>query len=127
MKSWLEKNNIEIYLTHNKGKSVFAERSTVTLKNKIFKYMTSISRNVYIEKLDDIVDKFENTYQSTIEMKPVDVKSGTYIDFNKENNKKDPKFNVRDHVRISKYKNVFTKGYENNCKKQIKKSLELKK
>ena len=75
MKSWLEKNCIEIYSTHNERKSVIAERFTRTLKNKIYKNMTSISKIVYIDKLDDIVNKYSNTYHNTIKMKPVDVKS----------------------------------------------------
>ena len=74
MKSWLEKNDIEMYSTHNEGKSVVAERFIRTLKNKIYKYMTSISKNVYIDKLEDIVSKYNNTYHSTIKMKPGDVK-----------------------------------------------------
>ena len=73
--------------------------------------MTSISKNVYIDKLDDIVDEYNNTYHRTIKMKPVDVKDNTYIDFKKEVNDKDPKFKVGDHVKISKHKNIFGKGY----------------
>ena len=61
MKSWLEKNDIEVYSTHNEEKSVIAERFVRTLKNKIFKYMTSVSKNVYIDKLDDIANKYNNT------------------------------------------------------------------
>ena len=71
--------------------------------------MTSVSKNVYIDKLDDIVNKYINTYHSTIEMKPIDVKSSTYIDFDKKNNKKRPKLKVGDNVRISKYQNIFGK------------------
>ena len=103
MKSWLGKNDIEMYLTHNEGKSVAAERFIRTLKNKIYKYTTSISKNVYIDKLDDIVNKYNNTYHSTIKMKSVDVKSNTYINSSKEINDKDPKFKIGDIVRISKY------------------------
>ena len=66
---------------------------------------------MYIDKLDDIVNKYNNTYHRTIKMKPVDVKRSIYIDFNKENNKEGPKFKVGDNVRISKYKNIFGKGY----------------
>ena len=77
MKSWLEKNDIEIYSTHNEGKFVIAERFIRTLKNKIYKYMTSISKDVYIDKLDDIVNNYNNTYHSTIKMKSVDVKPST--------------------------------------------------
>ena len=83
-----------MYSTHNEGKSVFAERFIRTLKNKIYKHTTSISKNVYIDKLDDIVNEYNNTYHRTIKMKP--------IDFGKENNGKDPKFQVGDHVRRSK-------------------------
>ena len=72
-----------MHSTHNEGKSVVAERFIRTLKNKIYKYMTSISKNVYVDKLDDIVNKYNNTYQRTIKMKPVDVKSSTYIDSSK--------------------------------------------
>ena len=121
-------------------------------------------KNVFIDKLDDIVNKYNKTYHRTIKMKAVDVKWSTYIDFNKENNKLGTKFKVDDHVRISKYKIIFAKAIsliglkkflwlnklttlchghillvilmlnellehsmKKNCKKQIKKSLELKK
>ena len=100
MKSWLEKNAIEMYSIHNEGKSAVAERFIRTLKTKIYKYMTSISKNVYIDKLDDIVNKYNNTYHSTIKMKPVDVKSSTYIDSSKEINDKDPKLKICYIVRI---------------------------
>ena len=76
--------------------------------------MTSISKNVYIDKLDDIVKGYDNTCHTTIKMKPVYVKDNTYIDFKKEINNKNPKFKVGDHVRISKYKNIFAKGYTPN-------------
>ena len=92
MKSWLEKNDIKIYSTHNEGKSVAAERFITTLKNKIYKNMTSISKNVYIDKLDDIVNKYDNTYHRTIKMKPVDIKPSTYLDCSKEINDKNTKF-----------------------------------
>ena len=103
-----------MYSINNKGKSVIAERFITTLKTKIYKYMTSVSKNVCIDKLDDIVNEYNNTYHRTIKMKPVDVKDDTYIDFNKEVNDKDSKFKVGDCVRISKYKNIFTKGYTPN-------------
>ena len=111
MKTWLEKKAIEMYSTHNEGKSFVAEIFIRTLKNKISKYMTSISENVYIDKLDDIVNKYNNTSHSTIKMKPVDVKSCAYIDTSKETDDKDPKFKIGDFVRISKYKSIFAKGY----------------
>ena len=78
------------------------------------KYMTSISKNVCIDKLDDIVHKYNNKKYRTIKMKSIDVKDNTYIDFGKEVNYNDPKFKVGDHVRISKYKNIFAKGYTPN-------------
>ena len=81
--------------------------------------MTSVPKNVYIDKLDDIVDKYSNTYHRTIEMKPVDVKDNTYINFEKEINNKDPKFKVGDYVRISKYKNIFAKGYMPNWSEEV--------
>ena len=93
-----------MHSTYNEGKSVAPERFIRTLKNKIYKYMISILKNVYIDKLDDIVHEYNNTYNRTIKMKPVDVKDNTYIDFKKEVNDKDPKFKVDDHVTISKYK-----------------------
>ena len=91
-----------MYSTHNEGKSVVAERLTRTLKSKVYKYMTSISKNVFIDKLDDIVNKYNNKYHRTIKIKPVDVKCGNYIEYNVNSNDKDPKFQVGDHVRISK-------------------------
>ena len=118
-KKWIKENDIEMYSTNNEGKSVIAERFIRTLKNKIYKYMTSVSKNVYIDKLDDIVDEYNNTYHRTIKMKPVDVKDNTYIDFKKEVNDKNPKFKVGDHVRISKYKNIFAKGYMPNWSEEI--------
>ena len=82
-KRWLKDNDIEMYSTNNEGKSAIAERFMKTLKNKIYKYMTSISKKVHIDKLDDIVKKYNNTYHTSIKMKPVDVKDNTYIDFKK--------------------------------------------
>ena len=81
--------------------------------------MTSISKNVYIDKLDDIVNEYNNTYHRTIKMKPVDVKDNTYINFEKEVNDKDRKFKVGDHLGISKYKNIFAKGYIPNWSEEI--------
>ena len=100
-----------MYSTNNKGKSVAAERFIRTTKNKTYKYMTSISKNVYIDKLDNIVKKYNNTYHKSIKIKAVDVKDNTYINFKTEVNDKNPKFKVGNHVRISKYKDNFAKGY----------------
>ena len=83
-KQWLKDNNIEMYSIQNEGKSVVAERFIRTLKNKIYKYMTAISKSVYIDKLDDIVNDYKNKYHRTVKLKPVDVKDNTYIDFEKE-------------------------------------------
>ena len=107
-------NNIEIYWMDNEGKSVFAERFVRTLENKVYQYVISKSENVYIDTLEEIVNKYNNTYHRTIKMKSVDVNPSMYIDFNKENSKEGPKFKVGDQVRISKYKNIFAKGYVPN-------------
>ena len=119
MISWLQNDDVEMHSTHNEGKSVVAKRFIRTLKNKIYKHMTSIWKNVYIDNLADIVNKYNYTYHSTIKMKPVDVKSSTYIDFNKQNNKEDAKFEVGDLVRITKYKNIYAKGYILNWTKEM--------
>ena len=116
---WLKDNDIAMYSTNNKGKSVIAERFTRTLKNKIYKHMTSLSKNVYIDRSDDIVKKYNNIYHKSIKMKPLDVKDNTYIEFKKEINDKNPKFKVGDHVRISKYKNILTKGHIPNWSEEI--------
>ena len=92
----MKDNDVEMYSVHNEGKSVLTERFIRTLKTKIYKYMTSTSKNVYIDKLDDLVGEYNNIYR-TIKIKPVDVKDNTYIDFNKEVNNKNPKFKVGDH------------------------------
>ena len=126
MKSWLQDNDIAMYSTHNEGKSVVAERFIKTIKNKIYKYMTSISKNMYIDKLDDIVNEYNNTYHKTIKMKPIDVKDNTYINIDKEVNDNDPKFKVGDHVRISKYKNIFAKGYTPNWSEEVFVIKEIK-
>ena len=126
MKSWVQENDIAMSSTHNGGKSVAAEIFIRTLKNKIYKCMTSISKNVYIDKLDDIVSEYDNTYHRTIKMKPIDVKDNTYINIGKEINDKDPKFKVDDHVRISKYKNIFARGYTPNWSEEIFVIKEIK-
>ena len=119
LKKWLRDNDIVMYSTHNEGKSVVAERFIRTLKSKNNKYMISISKNVYIDKLDDIVDKYNNTYHTTIKMKLADVKDTTYKNADKEINNKDPKFKVGDRVRISKYRNIFAKGYMPNWSEEV--------
>ena len=108
-----------MYSIHNEGKSVVAEKFIRTLKTKIYKYITSISKNVYINKLNDIVNEYNNTYHRTIKMKPVNVKDNACIDFEKEVDNKDSKFKIGDHVRISKYKNIFVKGYTPNWSEEV--------
>ena len=89
-----------MYSTYNEGKSVVAERFIRTLKNKIFKHMTAISKNVYFDVLDDTVNKYNKTVHKTIKMKPIDVTGDSYAEYNEDLNKKDSKFKVGDHVRI---------------------------
>ena len=81
--------------------------------------MTPVLKNVYIDKLDDIVNKYNNTYHSTIKFKPVDVKSNTYIESSKKTNDKNPKFRIVDTVRLSKYKNIFAKGCIPNWSEEV--------
>ena len=120
MKSWLEKkNDIEMYSTHNNEKSVVAERFIRILKKKNYKYMFSISKNVYIDKLDDILNRYNNIYHTAIKMKPVDVMPSIYIDCNKGNNEEGPTFKFSNHVRIPKYKNIFAKGYVPNWSEKV--------
>ena len=88
MKSWLEDNGMEMYSKHNERKSVVAERFIRTLKNNAYKYMTSISKNVFINKLDDIVNKYNNKYHGKNKIKPVEVKANTYIDFDEKKMRK---------------------------------------
>ena len=103
-----------MYSTNNEGKSVVAERFITTITNKVYKHMTAISKNVYLNILNDIVDEYNNAYHRTIKMKPIDAKSDSFGENNEESNEKDSKFKVGDHVGISKYKNIFAKGYVPN-------------
>ena len=103
-----------MYSTHNEGKPVVAKRFFKTLKNKIYKHITSMSKSVYIDKLDDIVNECNNTYHRTIKMKPIDVEDETHIDSIEEVNDKDPTFKIVDHLRIPKYKNIFAREYTPN-------------
>ena len=118
-KKWLKDNDIEMYSTHNTGKSAVAEGFIRTLKNKIYKHMAAVSKNVYIDKLDDIVNEYNNKFHRTSKMKPFEVKDNTYIDFIKKVNGKDSKFKSCDHVWISKYKNIFAKGYTPNWSEEV--------
>ena len=128
---------ILLYSTFNEGKSVVTERFFRTLKNKLYKDMANIGKNVYYDVLDDIVTEYNNTKHSTIKMKPKDVKNDTaelnslepttkssaiarnkrvYID---EHNEKSARYNVGDRVRISKFKNIFAKGYTPNWSREM--------
>ena len=98
-----------MYSTYNEGKPVVAERFIRTLKSKVFKHMTAVSKNVYFDVLDNIVDKYNNTVHRSIKIKPIDVTSDFYAEYNEDSNEKDPKFNVGNCVRIPKYKNTFAK------------------
>ena len=118
-KKWLKDNYIIIYSTHNERKSVVTERFIKTLKNNIYKHMTAISKNACYDVLDEIVDEYNNTYHKTIGKKPIDVKNYSFAEYNEESSEKDPKFKVGDHVRISKYKNIFAEGYAPNWSEQI--------
>ena len=118
-KKWLSDNDIIMYSTYNEGKSVVAERSIRALKNKLYKHMTATGKNVYYDVLDDVVNNHNNTKHSTIKMKPIDVKDNNkrvYID---EHNEKDSRFKVGDRVRISKFKDIFAKGYTPNWSTEI--------
>ena len=107
-----------MYSTFNEGKSVVAVRFIRTLKNKLYKHMTATGKNVYYNVLDDIVNEYNNTKHKTIKMKPIDIGDNkrVYID---EHNEKDSRFKVADRVRISKFKNIFAKGYTSNWSTEI--------
>ena len=107
-----------MYSTYNEGKSVVAERFIKTLKNKLYKHMTATGKNEYHDVLDGAVNEYNNTKHSTIKMKAKDVGDNkrVYID---GHNEKDSRFKVGDRVRISKFKNIFAKGYTPNWSTQI--------
>ena len=97
-----------------KGKSVVAERFIRTLKNNFFWRMTAGLKNVYFEMLDNTVDKYNNTVHRSIKMKPIGVTYDSYAEYNEDSNVTKPKFKIHNRVRISKYKNIFAKGYTQN-------------
>ena len=113
-KMFLKINNIEMYSTYIEQKSVVAERFIRTLKKKIFKHMLSISKNIYFDVLDDIVNNYNDTVHRTTKMKPIDVISDSYAEYNEDSNETKSKRKVGDRVKISKYKNTFAKGYSQN-------------
>ena len=127
-KKWLSDNDIIMYSTYNEGKSVVAERFIRTLKNKLYKYMAATGKNVYYDILDDVVNKYNTTKHSTIKMKPIDVGDNNKRVYVDEHNEKDTtkssssersRSKVGDRVRISKFKNIFAKGYTPNWSKEI--------
>ena len=118
-KRFLRINNNEMYSTYNKEKSVLAERFVRTLKGKIFKHMTAVSKNVCFNVLDNIVNKCNSTVLRTIKMKPFDVTLDSFAEYNEDSNVTKPKFKVSDHVRNSKYKNIFAKGYTPNWSEEV--------
>ena len=113
MQEWLENNNILIYSTHNEGKSGIAKRFIKTLKAKIYKQMTANDSKSYLAYLNKLVDQYNNTYHHCIDKKPINADYSALTEKN-ETNLKAPKFKVNDIVRISKYKNIFSKGYTEN-------------
>ena len=127
-KKWLLDNDIIMYSTYNEGKSVVAERFIRTLKNKLYKHMTATGKNVHYDVLDDVVNKYNINKHSTNKMKPIDVKDTTKSSslernnkrvYTDEHNEKDSRFKVGDRVKISKFKNIFAKGYTPNWSKEI--------
>ena len=106
-KNWLKDKRIEMYSTYNEGKSVTAERFIRTLKNKLYKHMTAVGKNVYWDVLDDIVKKYNSTINKSIGMKPKDVGDDVRAEYVEESNEMSARFSVGDCVRISKFKNVF--------------------
>ena len=118
-KRFLKINGIEMYSTYNEGKSVVAERFIKTLKNKIVKHMTAVSKKFYFDVLDDIVNKNNNAVHRSIKMKAIDVTSDSYAEYNEDSSEKDSKFKVGDRVRISKSKNIFAKGYTQNWSEEV--------
>ena len=119
LKRFLKINGIEIYPTYNEEKSVVAERFIRMLKNKIFKHMTAISKSVYLNVLDDIVNKYKNADHKTIKIKPIDVTSDSYAKYDKDSYVTKLKLKFGDNVRISKYRNIFAKGYTENWSEEV--------
>ena len=118
-KKWLSDNDIIMYSTINGDNSVVAERFIRTLKNQLYKHMTATGKNVYYDVLDDIVNEYNNTKHITITMKPKDVRNNNKIVYINKHNEKRSRFKVGDRVRISKFKNIFAKGYTPNWSREI--------
>ena len=119
-KRFLKVNSIEMYSAQNEGKSAVDERFIRTLKYKIFKHMVAVSKNVYFNVLDDIVTKYNNTVHRKIKLKPLDVTSDSYAEYNEDSNVTETKLKVGDDVSISKHKrNTFAKGYTKNWSEEV--------
>ena len=117
-----------MYSTYNEVKSVVAERFIRNLKNKVLKHMTAVSKKgYYFDVLVVIVNKYNNTVHRSIKMKPIDATSDSYAEYSEDSNVTKPKFNVGDYVRISKYKNIFAKGYAQNRSEEVFAVSKLKK
>ena len=110
---------MEMWSTQNEGESFVAERFIITWRKKKYKSMTSISNNVYNDKLDDIVNKYNNTYHGTKKLNSDDINSGMYTEYGVRHKDEDPKFWVGDHVTVSKYIKRFPKGYNLNWSEEV--------
>ena len=108
-----------MYSTYNEWKSVVTGKLIRTLKNNIFKHVKAVSKNVYFDVLDDIVNKYNSTVHRSIKMKPVDVTTDSYAEYNEDSNEKYPKLKVGDHVRISKYEKNFAKGFTQDWSEDV--------
>ena len=108
-----------MYSIYNEEKSVVAERLIMTLKNNSFNHVTAVSKNIYFDVLHDIINKYNNTVHRTMKMKPNDVTYGSYAKYYKDFSENKPKFKIGDLVTISKYKNIFAKGYTQNCSEEV--------
>ena len=114
------RKDTEIHSAHNELKPAVAEKFMRKFNNEIYKYITSVLKNVYTNnELDDIVNKCNNRYHIAIKMKSFDIETGTHVDLHIEEDDADPKFKVGDHIRISKYKNIFAKDYIPNCSEEV--------
>ena len=113
-----------MHSTYNEGKSVVAERFIRTLKNKIFKHVTAISKNVYFDVLDDIVNKYNNTVHRTVKMKSTDVTDNSYAEYNDNFNRKDPKFKVINDLNSEKIIGTF---YEKELQNTNKEEFRIEK
>ena len=118
MQEWLDNNDILMYSTHNEGKSLIPERFIETLKAKTYKKMTANDIKSYLPHLNKLVDQYKNTYHHSINKKPINADYSALTE-NIETNPKAPKFKVKDRVRITKYKNIFSKGYTENWSREI--------